>query len=219
MTFIDAVVFDFGGVFTPSPFDAVRILGEGLGLDEDQAMLYVFGPYDRDTDHPWHQAERGELDLASARDQIQVLARTDGYDVDLYELFGLLGGTAVRPEMVDRTRALKQAGYRTAMITNNVLEFRQFWRPMVPLDELFDVVIDSSEVGMRKPDPRIFQLALDQLGGIEPSRAVFLDDYLGNVMAAEAMGIRGVLVEAAYAEAIDRLDSILDGIAPSVTRR
>jgi putative hydrolase of the HAD superfamily len=211
MTFIDAVVFDFGGVFTPSPFDAVRTLGEGLGLDEDQAMGYVFGSYERDTDHPWHQAERGELDLASARDQIQAHARTDGFEVDLYALFALMGGAGVRPDMVERTRALRLAGYRTAMITNNVAEFREFWRPMVPLGELFDVVIDSSEVGIRKPDPRIFQLALDQLGGIEPSRAVFLDDYPGNVMAAEAMGIRGVLVEAAYAEAISRLDAILAG--------
>ena len=59
---------------------------------------------------------------------------------------------------------------------------------MLPLDELFDVVIDSSEVGMRKPDPRIFHLALEQLGGVEPGRAVFLDDYPGNVVAAEARG-------------------------------
>ena len=211
MTFIDAVVFDFGGVFTPSPFDAVRTLGEGLGLDPEQAMLYVFGSYERDTDHPWHQAERGELDLATTRDQVQALARADGYEVDLYELFGLMGGTVVRPDMVERTRRLKADGYRTAMITNNVAEFREFWRPMVPLDELFDVVIDSSEVGMRKPDPRIFQLSLDQLGGIEPRRSIFLDDFLGNVMAAEALGMRGILVEEAYTQAIDRLDAILAG--------
>ena len=209
--FIDAVVFDFGGVFTPSPFDAMQVLGESLGIHQDQAMLYVFGSYERDTDHPWHQAERGELELAVAREQIQALALADGHEFDLYEVFATLGGTAVRPDMVERTRRLKADGYRTALITNNVLEFRDFWRPMLPLDELFDVVIDSSEVGMRKPDPRIFQLALDLLGGVEPSRAVFLDDYLGNVMAAEAMGLRGVLVESDYTAAIDRLDAILGG--------
>ena len=207
----DAVVFDFGGVYTPSPFDAMRVLGESLGIHQDQAMLYVFGSYERDTDHPWHQAERGEIELSVAREEIQALARADGHVFDLYEVFATLGGTTIRPDMVERTRQLRLAGYATALITNNVAEFRDFWRPMLPLDELFDVVIDSSEVGMRKPDPRIFHLALDQLGGIEPTRAVFLDDYPGNVLAAEAMGLRGVVVEAAYAEALARLDAILAG--------
>jgi len=76
-------------------------------------------------------------------------------------------------------------------------------------DRLFDVVIDSSEVGMRKPDPRIFELALTELGGIDPTRSVFLDDYPGNITAAEALGMLGVLVEADYDDAIRRLDAIL----------
>jgi len=71
------------------------------------------------------------------------------------------------------------------------------------------VVIDSSEVGMRKPDPRIFHLALEALGGVDPTRSVFLDDYPGNITAAEALGMHGVLVEAAYDDAIRRLDAIL----------
>ncbi len=59
---------------------------------------------------------------------------------------------------------------------------------MVPLDELFDVVVDSSEVGVRKPDPRIFELALAELGDVDPARSVFLDDFLGNVEAARRLG-------------------------------
>ncbi len=120
-------------------------------------------------------------------------------------------GGEVRADMVERTRRLRVEGYRTALITNNVVEFRDFWRPLLPLDELFDVVIDSSEVGMRKPDPRIFELALTQMGGIDPTRSVFLDDYPGNITAAEALGMHGVLVEAAYDDAIRRLDAILTG--------
>jgi putative hydrolase of the HAD superfamily len=123
----------------------------------------------------------------------------------------MISGTGgdVRADMVERTRRLRVEGYRTALITNNVAEFREYWRAMLPLDELFDVVIDSSEVGMRKPDPRIFELALTQLGGIDPTRSVFLDDYPGNITAAEALGMHGVLVEATYDDAIRRLDAIL----------
>ena len=208
---IDAVVFDFGGVYTPSPFDALRTLGDSLGIEPERAMGYVFGPYERDTDHPWHQAERGELELSAARDQIQLLARADGLEIDLYDLFASMGGSTVRTEMVDRTRRLKADGYATGLVTNNLVELRDFWRPMLPLDELFDVVIDSSEVGMRKPDPRIFERVLADLGGIEPTRAVFLDDYAGNVSAAEALGWHGVLVETAYLDALDRLDAVLAG--------
>ena len=71
------------------------------------------------------------------------------------------------------------------------------------------MVIDSSEVGLRKPDPRIFELALTQLGNIDPARSVFLDDYPGNIVAAEALGMHGVLVEANYDDAIRQLDAIL----------
>ena len=82
---------------------------------------------------------------------------------------------------------LRADGLRTAMITNNVVEFRDYWRAMLPLDELFDVVVDSSEVGMRKPDPRIFALALDQLGRPSRRRSIFLDDHPGNIAGAEAL--------------------------------
>jgi len=209
MSDIDAVVFDFGGVFTPSPFDAVRAVGESAGLDADQAMAFVFGAYDRDTDHPWHRAERGELSLDDTRNQIRDQARLLGLELDLYDVLAAMSGTAVRDDMVERSWALKTAGHRLAMITNNVVEFREFWRTMLPLDELFDVVIDSSEVGMRKPDPRIFRLALESLGGIDPARSVFLDDYPGNVVAAEAVGMHAILVETDYQPAIARLNLLV----------
>jgi len=172
-------------------------------------MLAVFGPYDRDTDHPWHQAERGELDLSAVRTHILDAARADGYELDLYDVLSSMSGAVVRADMVDRTRKLRADGYLTGMITNNVAEFRDFWRPMLPLDELFDVVVDSSEVGMRKPDPRIFALLLDALGGVEAARSVFLDDYLGNVVAAQAMGMHGILVGSDHRAAINELDGLL----------
>ena len=77
------------------------------------------------------------------------------------------------------------------MVTNNVAEFGNFWRNLLPLDELFDDVVDSSEVKMRKPNPAIFHLACERLG-VEPSRALFVDDHPGNVAGAERAGLSAV---------------------------
>jgi len=208
---IDTIVFDFGGVFTNSPFEAVRRVGEERGHAFEDAMDVVFGPYDRDTDHPWHRAERGELELEATRVAIGELGRARGVEVDLYDVLGAMSGggdAGLREPMIERTRRLRQAGFAVGLVTNNLAEFRDLWRPLLPLDELFDAVVDSSEVGIRKPDRRIFDLVLELLDA-RPERTVFLDDYQGNVDAAEALGIRGVLVEGDPASAYAALDELL----------
>lgn len=207
---IDAVLFDFGGVFMASPFEAIRKMGEEKGIDFDEALDILFGPYDADTDHPWHRAERGELDVASAREQIRELARARGVDIDLYDMLKHMSGDGgVREAMVACTRRVRDAGCVTAIVTNNIVEAGPLWRPILPLDELFDVVVDSSEIGVRKPDPAIFHHTLKALGGIAPARAAFLDDFAGNVVAAESVGLIGVLVELDPTAAIARVDELL----------
>lgn len=210
---IEAVLFDYGGVFTVSPFTAVASLAERLGIEPMVLLEIVFGPYDRDTDHPWHRLERGELPLGEAREEILALGRSRGSEVDLFDFFAAIGSIAsgVVEPMVACARRLKDTGYRTAIVTNNVAEFSEHWRRTLPLDELFDAVVDSSEVGMRKPDPRIFSFALESLGNVAPGRAVFLDDFHGNVSAATALGMHGILVEADPTEAIARLERLLAG--------
>ncbi len=173
----------------------------------------IFGPYDQDTDHPWHRLERGEMKIQEARDAILLLGRDRGSEIDLYEFFGGLSAIAngvVQP-MVDCARRLKNEGYRTAIVTNNVAEFSEFWRRSLPLDELFDVVVDSSQVGMRKPNPKIFTHTLESLGDVAPRRAAFLDDFHGNVAAASALGLHGILVEADQTGAIAELERLLGG--------
>ncbi len=204
---IEAVLFDFGGVFTASPFEAAA---------NARVRDVIFGPYHDDTDHPWHRLERGELTLVEAREQIIELGRSQGLDTDPFDLFRRMGearGGAgeARESFVQRARKLRGAGYRTALVTNNAREFRQAWRRMVPVEEIFEVVVDSSEVGVRKPDPEIFRLALAQLGGVAPERAVFLDDHPGNLVAAATLGIRGVLVESDPSGALAALDALLGG--------
>jgi epoxide hydrolase-like predicted phosphatase len=207
---IRAVIWDYGGVFSGSPFDAMAGVAREMGVDPERYLEIVFGPYDRDTDHPWHRLERGETALATARAEIIEIGRRDGIDADPFHLFTAMGrgGGGMRGEVVDVARELRASGLGSALVTNNALEFRDFWRRSIPLDELFDHVIDSSEVGLRKPDPRIFELALERLG-VDASSAVFLDDYAGNVDAARRVGIRGVLVTDAYGEALAELSRLL----------
>ena len=208
---IDAVLWDFGGVFSASPFGAMAEVARGLGADPRRYLEIVFGPYDRDTDHPWHRLERGELPLADARAAIIALGREEGVDSDPFHLFGAMSkgsGAGVRPEVVALARELKQAGLASALVTNNVAEFREGWKRLIPVEALFDHLIDSSEVGIRKPDARIFELALERVG-VPATAAVFLDDYPGNVEAARRLGLRAVLVGDDYAAALDELRELL----------
>ena len=207
---IRAVIWDYGGVFSGSPFDAMAGVAREMGVDPERYLEIVFGPYDHDTDHPWHRLERGETTLERARAEIIEIGRRDGIDSDPFHLFTAMsrGGGGPRGEVVDFARELKGSGLHSALVTNNALEFRDYWRRSIPLDELFHHVIDSSEVGLRKPDPKIFELALEQLG-VEASSAVFLDDYAGNVEAARRVGIRGVLVTDDYQGALAELARLL----------
>ena len=209
---IRAVLFDFGGVFTPSPFAALDGLSAELGAAPGELMQIVFGPYDRDTDHPWHRLERGEIPFESAREEIRALGVQRGIEADPLQIFARMdGGAGAREGLVERTRALRQRGFGTALVTNNAREFRDTWTELIPVEELFQVVIDSSEVGLRKPNPEIFQLALRRLGDLEPREALFLDDFPANVEAAKRLGIRGVLVETEPVEALRILDRLLAG--------
>ncbi len=208
MTAFDAVLFDYGGVFTTSPFAAVESKGAELGADPKLLLDTIFGPYDADTDHPWHRLERGEIELGVAVEEIIALGNGRGVDADPFKFLASMGVGGINQTVVECARSLRSDDFKTALVTNNAAEFREGWRNSIPVDELFDVVVDSSEEGVRKPDPRIFQRTLERLG-VEASRSVFLDDFTGNIAAAEALGIRGVLVGADQAQAVVELDRIL----------
>lgn len=191
---VEAVVFDFGGVFTTSPFAALMAAAEAQALDPTTMVGVMFGPYDQDTDHPWHQLERGEITLDAATAEIVSLAAAAGVDnFQPMEMLMALGGSGVRTEVVDFCRDVRARGFRTGLLTNNAREFEEFWVPLLPLDELFDDVVDSSAVGLRKPDPRIYELSLERLG-VAATSAVFVDDAPGNVLGAQAVGMRAVLI-------------------------
>ncbi|MGV3759225.1 MAG: HAD family hydrolase [Actinomycetota bacterium] len=199
-TAVRAVLFDFAGVLTSSPWGAMTAAGGG-----DLELL--IGAYDEDGDHPWHRVERGELSIAEWAAEVAEEAARRGGTVDFSVLQQLLGEMTVHQQVVDRIRQLRAEGYRTALVTNNVREASGTWRGLIPLDELFDVVVDSCEVGMRKPNPAIFQHALDLLGS-SPAEAVFLDDHPGNVAGAKVAGLAGIHVVDPD-EALEELDRLL----------
>jgi len=209
MARFEAVLWDFGGVFSASPFSAVEALGRERDLEPGRLLEAMFGPYHGDTDHPWHRLERGETDFGSAREEIMALARADGIELDPIEVFVRMGeGSVIREEMVALATRIKRVGHRTAIVTNNAREFRERWVQSIPIAEVCHEIVDSSEIGIRKPDPRIFQHALEILGGIAPERALFVDDYPANVEAAQALGIRGVIVSDDYETAISEIEEL-----------
>ena len=205
---IEAVLFDFTGVVTGSPWAAIGGIGAGAGMDPDEVLEFMLGPYDQDTDHPFHQLERGEIELVAYVTDVQARADAAGHDLDFERLRTLMVDLPVHDQVVQRIRALRADGYRTALVTNNIREAGDQWRTKVPLGELFDVVVDSSAVGMRKPSAAIFHHALALLGGVDPARALFLDDHPGNVAGAERAGLRALLV-GDVDDALSDLDRLL----------
>ncbi|HEU5302405.1 MAG TPA: HAD family phosphatase [Acidimicrobiia bacterium] len=206
---IEAVIWDFGGVFTPSPFAAAHAYARAQGTEPDAFVRIVFGDYDADTDHAWHRLERGEIAFTVALDEIGASAVASGVRFDVGEMFGTMVDDEVdRSVVTDYVRALRGRGIRNAILTNNIREYGDHWRARLDVDELFDLVVDSCLEGIRKPDPVIYERALERLG-IGPEAAVFLDDFEQNVVAARALGMHGIVVGADPRVALAELDALL----------
>jgi putative hydrolase of the HAD superfamily len=210
---VEAVLWDVGGVFIPSPFSHIRAYAAEVGVDGDVLLELVFGPYHEDGDHPWHRLERGQMTFDDCNAELIALAAASGVEVDPMAVLMRLGGDGakiVRDDVVAAAVAARAGGRKAAIITNNIAEFADGWRALFDdLDAMADVIVDSSAVGLRKPDPAIFRLALEQLGGVDPERAVFLDDAPGNIAAARALGIHAILVEDDHTPALAELEAAL----------
>ncbi len=215
-TAIDAVLWDFGGVFTQSPFHHLDDYAATLESTADVLVDLVLGYHLDDGDHPWHRLERGELSLADAAREVTLLAAESGVEgFDIKAFFATMGGVdggTHREAMFAVVEQVRASGRRNAVLSNNIVEFSSRWRGLLP-DGLFDDVVDSSEVGVRKPDPAIFALALERLGGLTPDQVVFLDDHPGNVAAATEVGITSLLVGENPLDAAAELLELL-GVAP-----
>jgi putative hydrolase of the HAD superfamily len=210
MSRIEAIVSDFGGVLTTPLLDAFVGLQErrGIPLEAFGAAL-ARAAADNGGANPLFELETGRLTEARFLDQLGAALRTElGRDVDLAR-FGETFFEHLHPndELFAFMRTLHERGYRMAILTNNVREWEPLWRSMLPIDELFELVIDSGFEGVRKPDPRIYGLTLDRLG-VTPAATLFLDDMEINCEAARELGMQAVWFRS-NAQAIEEIEQLL----------
>lgn len=203
-----AVLFDFGGVILTSPFEAFARFERDRNLPE--GFLRKVNSTNADT-NAWARLERGQLDVEGFRTAFADESAHLGHRVDGAEVLALLGGD-VRPIMVEALRRLRAAGgFVTGLLTNNFIggggdgdgaggvQLPTAW---VEVLGMFDVVVESSRVGVRKPDPRFYEVACAELA-IDPNEAVFLDDLGVNLKPAKAMGMATIKV-------VDPLEALIE---------
>ena len=186
---IKAVLFDFGGVITTSPFDNFALLEERQGVPAD--TIRRINSTNPDT-NAWAQYERNDVDVAGFCELFEAEAAALGYEIAGQDVLDCLK-TEIRPFMVEVVRKIRER-YRTAMLTNN---FSAGDDPGSgshgETKKLFEVIIESSKVGVRKPTPRFYELACEALD-VHPQDCVFLDDLGINLKPARAMGMTTIKV-------------------------
>lgn len=201
---IRAAFFDFGGVILSSPFEAFNRYEVEKGLPSD--FIRTVNATNPDT-NAWARFERSEVDFDEFCELFEAECRDLGHEVAAREVMPLLSGE-IRPAMVEAVRRCSER-LVTACLTNNWVGFGDFpERARAPgRDEvlgLFDHIVESSKVGVRKPDPRFYEIACE-LCGVEPPEVVFLDDLGVNLKPARAMGMTTIKVVDPY-DAIEELE-------------
>jgi putative hydrolase of the HAD superfamily len=192
---IEAVISDFGGVLTSPLLEAFERVQDHIDVPPEaygDAMAHSLA---HDGVHPLFALERGEIGEAEFIARLErSLAEAAGLTVSLHG-FATHLMDALRPnhELFDHYRDLRRDHrLRFALCTNNVREWEPLWRPKLPIDELFEVVVDSAFVGTRKPEPEIYAITLERLG-LPGSACAFVDDLEVNVEAAREAGMHGIV--------------------------
>ncbi len=193
---IKAVFWDFGGVLTTSPFEAFNRYERANGLPEN--FIRMNNATNPDT-NAWARFERNDITLEAFDEVFEQETQAAGHAVRGLIVLTMLGGD-LRPEMVEALRRCSQH-LKTACLTNNMIEahdrdtklFGEREREMLEVMKIFDHVIESSKIGIRKPDPRFYEMACDRVK-VAPGEVVFLDDLGINLKPARAMGMSTIKV-------------------------
>jgi putative hydrolase of the HAD superfamily len=190
---VRAVISDFGGVLTTPLLASFLALQDEIGIPPERFADAMREVREEDGEVPLYRLERGEVS------EVDFLARLSG------PLEAMLGHrphlhrfkevffAALHPNepMIELMRELKESGLRMAMLTNNVREWEPLWRPMLPVDEIFETVVDSGFVGYRKPEPEIYAMTLERIG-MPAEACLFVDDLEVNIDAARELGLQAV---------------------------
>jgi epoxide hydrolase-like predicted phosphatase len=191
---IDTVISDFGGVLTTPLIQSFAAVQDETGIPMEELGNAMSRIEAEDGTHPLFELERGRISEADFLRRLgDQLEPELGHRPEMHR-FAEIYFEALQPNepMIDLMRELKVAGYRMAMLTNNVREWEPLWRSMLPVDEIFELVVDSAFVGLRKPEREIYKLTLERLGGTAAERCLFVDDIEVNCEAARELGMAAV---------------------------
>ncbi|MGN6556533.1 MAG: HAD family hydrolase [Solirubrobacterales bacterium] len=190
---IRAIVSDFGGVLTTPLLNAFAAFQDDVGISPESLGLAMREGLGEGEELPLFRLERGEISEDEFLDRLgDGLESILGHRPHLHH-FRRTFFEALDPNepMIELMRELKASGLKMAMLTNNVREWEPLWRSMLPVDEIFEEIVDSAFVGCRKPEPRIYELTLERIG-MPAEACLFIDDLQPNIEGAQAAGMRTV---------------------------
>ena len=189
----EAVVSDFGGVLTTPLIQSFLAFQDQTGIAMETLGKAMQRVAERDGRHPLFELEKGEISEADFLTGIaDELEPELGHRPEMHRFSEIyFEALEPNPPMIELMRELRHRGLRMALLTNNVREWEPLWRSMVPIDELFELVVDSAFVGCRKPEPRIYEILLERLA-VPAEGCLFVDDVEVNCDAARELGMTAV---------------------------
>jgi putative hydrolase of the HAD superfamily len=211
MAEVKAIISDFGGVLTTPLLDSFMAFQNETGISTEDLGKAMQAIAEADGEHPLFELERGEITEAAFLERIaDGLEPLLGHRPEMHRFKEIyFEALNPNPPMIELMRALKAEGLRMAMLTNNVREWEPLWRSMLPVDEIFELVVDSAFVGCRKPESKIYELTLERVG-LPAEACLFVDDVAVNCEGARAVGL-GAIHFRDNAQAIAEIRAALAG--------
>ncbi len=190
---IKAIVSDFGGVLTTPLVGSFMAFQDETGISTENLGKAMQAVAEADGEHPLYALERGEVTEVDFLERIAGgLEPLVGHRPEMHRFKEIyFKALNPNPPMIELMRELKAEGFRMAMLTNNVREWEPLWRSMLPVDEIFELVVDSAFVGRRKPEPEIYRLTLERIG-LPAEACLFVDDVEVNCEGAREVGLNAV---------------------------
>jgi putative hydrolase of the HAD superfamily len=190
---IEVVVSDFGGVLTSPLVESFMAFQDQTGISTEALGKAMQAATEANGENPLFEMERGEITEVAFLEKLTTsLEPLLGHRPEMHRFKEIyFEALQPNPEMIELMRKLKASGYRMAMLTNNVQEWEPLWRAMLPVDEIFETVVDSGFVGCRKPESRIYALTLERIGA-QAESCLFVDDVEVNCEGARKAGMQAV---------------------------